>query len=246
MRAERRKHRRVKELAKYQLQANIITDGRAVPVTLLDVSFAGIGLSVTHTHGLVLNSGQVVVIQLKAPSVRQPIRARARVMSRIPGSDSDRYGLALQDAAWLRSRVPPSLMGIFNRRRSFRVTPDSLGPIEVRLEREDGRQTTLPAVCVSSSGMAIIAATREQEMLMTGDRISIDFMLPYSGTRCELVGVVRYTVRRRTGVRYGIEFDADACEDFARQERALARYVMTQQRRTLAAEQELVSSHASR
>ena len=134
----------------------------------------------------------------------------------------------------MQRRLPSRLLGLFNRRQAFRVTPDSSSPIQARIRRlENDLVIGLPIVCVSVAGCALVAKRKEDQLLMAGDVIELSFQVPDTGNTVVFVGTVRYCRKLRGGVRLGVEFDRRQSPVFNKQQQVLSRYIMRQQRRIL-------------
>src|SRR6516165_315149 len=79
-------------------------------------------------------------------------------------------------------------------------------PIRLIVSREDRTRITDGRVNdISEGGMLVFAGVE----LRGGERLSVEFTLPYSSTPVRAPGVVRH----RRGYHYGIEFDSDTLAD---------------------------------
>jgi len=146
-----------------------------------------------------------------------------------------RYGVEFVDPGSLQNKMPPRLLSAFNRRRAFRVTPDSSEPIEATIVRSQGGiRVELPVINVSASGVGLIARKNDDQLLMAGDEVLVSFSVPDVPGVLRMVGIVRYSQKQRGGVRYGVEFDREKTAMFKQQQKVVQTYVMNQQRKMLA------------
>ena len=215
-----------------KLQAYIVSGDREVPIRLLDTSFGGAGF--VPTVGLNIKPGDTVTLRFMAPEMALPASVRSVIKDRAPLGTDIRYGAEFVDPGSLHRRLPSRLLGLFNRRKAFRVTPDSSKPIQARIRRMEGDVVLgLPIICLSVAGCAMMAKRKEDQMLMAGDAVELSFAIPETDNVVVFVGNVRYGTKQRGGTRYGIEFDRFKSPVFSQQQKALSRYVMTQQRKIL-------------
>jgi len=91
---------------------------------------------------------------------------------------------------------------VFRRWQRFRLNM----PIRLIVNREDSTRITEGRVQDISEGGVLIFAGIE---LRAGDRLSVEFTLPYSSTPVRAPG----TVRHRRGYNYGVEFLAETSAD---------------------------------
>jgi len=91
---------------------------------------------------------------------------------------------------------------VFRRWQRFRLSI----PIRLIVNREDSTRITEGRVQdVSEGGMLIFAGIE----LRAGDKLSVEFTLPYSSTPVRAPG----TVRHRHGYNYGVEFLSETSAD---------------------------------
>jgi hypothetical protein len=91
---------------------------------------------------------------------------------------------------------------VFRRWQRFRLDI----PIRLIVNREDSTRITEGRVQdISEGGMLIFAGIE----LRAGDRLSVEFTLPYSSTPVRAPG----TVRHRRGYNYGVEFLSETSAD---------------------------------
>jgi len=228
---ERRKRYRVTDVARYGLSAAIVIDEREVPVEIFDVAFAGADVASKH---LQLRVDQPVTLKFMAKGMAAPALVSATVRWRREWVEnkSIRYGLLFQNPHRLPRQIPTKLLGAFNRRRSFRVAPHGV-PTMANVVREDGFEFSLPVISLSATGAGCLARGAGEQMLMTGDVITMRFTVPETKSVCSFVATVRYAIKQRGGIRYGLDFNQDDTPFFTKQQRIITRYVMEEQRRML-------------
>ncbi|MFT5432048.1 MAG: hypothetical protein ACI9OJ_002746 [Myxococcota bacterium] len=212
------------------LQVSIVRDDVPFRVELIDLTFSGAGFALPED--IVLEVGSTITLQFEARDLPLPASCRARVRARNPYGSKLRYGVEFYGAKSLQNRMPARLHGSFNRRRSFRIIPDSTDKLDATVTRRKGDVTVvLPIISLSASGCAMIAKSAATQLLMTGDVIIIRFVVPGTTGLLALVGNVRYGQKQRGGTRYGVEFDIDSTTHFKRQQKVIQTYVMEQQRK---------------
>lgn len=220
----------------YGLTARLILGDAEFAMRLEFVSFAGATVRIPDSLGLDLRAGQTVVLRFLAKTLAQPVDLQAQIQARKPAPKSIRYEMQFGDPDSLQRKIPARIIGAFNRRRSFRVAPGTRKPVDARIERADGTTLRLPVICMSATGLALLARTAEEKRLMAGDVVTMVFEIPGEGAPITVVGIVRYGKPQRGHVRYGVEFDPKQTRLFLRIETHLNRYVMHQQRKMLSAD----------
>lgn len=203
----------------------------SIAVEIVHLAFSGAGIV---SRNISLQIGQHISLRFMAKGMALPAVINASVRSRKGWGDdgSVRYGLLFRDPADIPRKIPTRLLGAFNRRRSFRVVPRGEAQM-AQLTRQDGVELQLPIISLSTTGIACLARTKDEEMLMAGDVVTIRFLVPETKSVCSFVANVRYGSKQRGGVRYGMEFDRDKSQLVQKQQRIITRYVMQEQRRML-------------
>ncbi len=228
---ERRKRYRVTDITRYGLSAAVLVDDATIPVEIYDVAFAGADVA---SRRLNLKVDQPVTLQFMAKGMSSPavVQAIVRWRRHWDPDKTIRYGLLFQNPNRLPRQIPTKLLGAFNRRRSFRVAPRGEAA-SAKITRKDGFEFTLPIISLSATGAGCLARGQNEQMLMTGDVITIEFSVPEAKTPCSIVATVRYAIKQRGGIRYGVDFNEEQTPLFTRHQRAITRYVMEEQRRML-------------
>jgi hypothetical protein len=212
------------------LQVSVLINDRAHRVELIDLTFSGAGFALPES--LALEVGSTITLQFSARDLALPASCRARVKSRNPYGSKLRYGVEFYGAKSLQNRMPARLHGSFNRRRAFRIVPDSTDDFDATVTRRAGDVTVvLPVISLSASGCGLLGKTAATRLLMTGDLISMRFVVPGTTGSLAITGNVRYAHKQRGGMRYGVEFDIEATTQFKQQQKVIQTYVMEQQRK---------------
>jgi len=205
-------------------------DGSLVQGTLLDVSASGAGVGFDTGDAPSLAVGQHVDLVFDSGSFAGPLTVAAQVQHRTEGDanheGSRRYGFRFLEPQQLDGHLPAEARRYFNRRQAVRVSPKAFEPIEVSLragEHEDPIEVRLHNISVGGVGVSLEPALE----MAFADRTQVELSIQLPGSRrpLGLVGSIRY--RRLVGERihYGIAFDTELTEKFARKCRTLARYI---------------------
>ena len=228
---ERRGRYRVSDVDRYGLTGSVLVKKVAVPVDIYDVAFAGADIA---SNNLDLTIDQPLTIQFVAKGMDRPAVVEAIVRWRRDWDDDGiiRYGLLFQNPSSLKRQIPTKLLGAFNRRRSFRVAPQG-PPLIARITRKDDFGFSIPIISLSATGAGCLARNSSEEMVMTGDNVSVSFQLPGTQSPCVFFARVRYALKQRGGVRYGLDFDESKTKHYPRYQRRITKFVMDEQRKML-------------
>ena len=209
-------------------------DGSRVQGKLLDVSGSGAGVRFDTVDAPILAVGEHVDLVFDSGSFAGPVTVAAQVQHRTEDDahheGSRRYGFRFLEPQQLDAHLPAEARRYFNRRQAVRVSPKPFEPIEVSLQAgEDAPPIDVRLHNISVSGVGISLEPALERTFADRTQVDISIQLPGSHRRMALVGSIRY--RRLVGERihYGIAFDSELTEKFARKLRGLARYVVRQQ-----------------
>jgi c-di-GMP-binding flagellar brake protein YcgR len=228
---ERRNQYRVQDLDKYQIHVELVVEDNTFPAKLANLSFNGAGVFVERGAGPILVDQTRVFIRLLGPYLPEPIKAVAVVTFSSKEGNGHRYGLAFLNAKHIQEQVPSVLLGVFNRRRAFRVVPESGAPVSAAVTGRNGAlEIDLPVISLSVSGLALYVKDKKELTLERGEGLTMVFKLPGEVAPCRFSGTVRYSRESPQGVRYGIEFIEQSTRVFQRCQRQVMEYVMEQQR----------------
>ncbi len=209
------------------------SEGRPCSGRLLDISGYGAGARFLAAECPTLAIGQVVKLIFTSERLKNPVTATARVQNRTEEEDSRRYGFRFLEGEKLDAQLPPALRKLFNRRQAVRVAPDPDLPVPVTMEAEEhGPRVEGRLADLSSLGAGASLDSEAESGLAETSRVGISLVLP-SILPTHLIGDIRH--RRLIGaeIRYGVEFDPERSENFARQQDLITRYVMERQRALL-------------
>ena len=121
---------------------------------------------------------------------------------------------------------------LFNRRMTFRVSPDPEEVIAVSASWKNGACRG-ELLNISTSGMALRVDAEAVACLGGQRKIELDFNLPGADPALCLPGTIAYIKALPKGHRIGIKFNYARKLGFHPQEAAIARYVMAQQQKAL-------------
>jgi len=228
----RREQYRVGDLADVPIWAEVVGEDAVTPVDLLDLSFRGVGMRI-EPGGPVFPRGAKLVIRFHAGEESLPVLATATVRFIETIDEGTRYGLYFEDTRALSEQLPRWLVGTFNRRSAYRVTPAPGKPIEARIARI-GREEEIaaPLISLSASGCAIMASPDQAECFRPQQQISISFTLSDAAI-CHMIATVQYGVPQEGGIRFGIHFNAEKTAGFEEYQRKIRGYVMARERSRL-------------
>ncbi|HIA02801.1 MAG TPA: PilZ domain-containing protein [Myxococcales bacterium] len=229
--SNRRTQYRVQDLEKYQICVELVVEDQTIPAEIVNLSFNGAGVRVLRSDGPYLAEQTRIFIRLLGPYLPEPIKAVAIVNFAAKEGDGYRYGLRFLNARHIQDQVPPKLMGVFNRRRAFRVIPESGHLVTAAVSGRGGElDADLPIISLSVSGIAVYIKDKSVLKLELGEIITLVFKLPEEMAPCRICGTVRYVREWQQGERYGVEFVDDQSRVFQRSQRQVMEYVMKQQR----------------
>jgi hypothetical protein len=206
---------------------------------LSDASFGGVrvellGVEFGSRTPPVLQLGQEVVLSFSFTGVSQPVRARAVVVSRTDHGENRYYGFRFTNQAQFESQLSTRLYGLFNRRRAYRVQPQTASDsaVHVAIEPQKGRLCVRgQAADLSVTGVGVRAPLKTEAALARTDHVTVTLSLPESTETLRLAGVIRHRrVVSVTTAHYGIEFDFERSPEAEKQQGMILAYVMQRQR----------------
>ena len=202
--------------------------------TIIDVSADGAAVRFPLADCPALALGATVELSVTSDQLKTPLLAHARVRHRIEEKDFRQYGFQFTDREQFERRLSPILNALFNRRRAYRVEPDSEAPVEVAVEAHEGG-TSVPGrlVNISAGGLQVRLPVDSDAALVDSDIVKLSFSLPQCPRPFALVGSVRSRFLDGMWVRYGIAFDQGRSGTFERQADGISDYVMRRQREIL-------------
>lgn len=188
--------------------------GEPLEARLHDVCAGGASLHFPVDACPPIGSGEEVDLTFLERATGRELAARAIIRSLTHGSDHTRVGLEFRDPADFHGELDAPLWSIFNRRRDYRVRPDSASPIRARFEH-DGQRYDAPLHDLSKSGLALAIDPDLAGRLARVRRLKLAFQLPGSTPFGFAVRVCHRTPLGE-GVVHGFEIDVGSDPVFRR------------------------------
>ncbi len=172
-----------------------------------------------------LTVGQEIDLVFTSEKLNEPLTVAVRVQHRTEEAGARRYGFRFLHAEQLDAHLLLTFRKYFNRRKMLRVSPDPDDLVIVTLAAGHGEPPVKARLeNFSASGAAVsLEAELDAEFAET---TRVGFSMQLLNCRpVDVMGNIRY--RRLVGARiyYGIEFDPELSEDFARQQDIIEKYV---------------------
>ena len=247
MKGNDRKRYRVTPDEAQSLEVLVATmDGGAFSGELLDITIEGAGTRFRRDAGPTLAVGQTAILTFTSVRLREPIKVRAKVRSRVEmgAFRSYRYGFEFDQWDDQERRLSWEIRRLFNQRGDYRAEPNTAEPIAAVLKMARDEQSPQPGGAggaggefeeagvlkdLSTTGIAIAVDHDAETTLATADRVEVAFQLPNSAANLHLTGWIRHRELDEDRVCYGIEFDLDRSKQFKRQHGAITSYIRRRQ-----------------
>lgn len=122
----------------------------------------------------------------------------------------------------------------FNRRGAFRVVPLEAEPVRVTVSDADGsfRHATT-AADVSATGTAFLFGPAEAKDVDASESLQLSLALPGAARPAVLAARVCFRSESEGRVRFGVDFDRSASDDYDGQVERIVDYIMRRQRQML-------------
>ncbi len=197
--------------------------------SVVDASAKGVSvsLSVSAAEAPALPIGTSVFLSFEIPNLEPIHDILAVVRNERDRADRRIFGLEIFDWRRLHDSLPPRFFATFNRRRDYRVSPETETGVEVVLV-QSGHATRAALSDISMSGCLLLFQPEGAPKL--GDNVQLEFRLPGLETNFRFSGTVRSESEFRNRVRCGVEFEANDSREFKAQQVEISRYVMQRQR----------------
>lgn len=193
---------------------------------LVDTSACGVGIRFPPPDWPNLTVGQEIDLVFTSEKFNEPLKVAVRVQHRTEEAGARRYGFRFLQAEQLDAHLLLTFRKYFNRQKMLRVSPDPDDLVIVTLAAGHGEPPVEARLeNFSASGAAVsLEAELDAEFAET-TRVGFSMQLPKCRRPVNVTGNIRY--RRLVGARiyYGIEFDPELSEDFARQQDIIEKYV---------------------
>ena len=193
---------------------------------LVDTSACGVGVCFPPPNWPNLTVGQEIDLVFTSEKLNEPLTVAVRVQNRTEEAGARRFGFRFLQAEQLDAHLHLTFREYFNRRKVVRVPPEPDHTATVTLKAGHGRPRVEARLeNFSASGAAVsLEAGLDAEFAETTS-VGFSMQLPKCRRPVDLMGNIRY--RRLVGARihYGIEFDPELSEDFARQQDIINEYM---------------------
>lgn len=220
-----------------QQQRGSSFSGQFLDMSLDKIGVCSIDSSFDMPSPPALAIGEEVELALTFVDTPKSLVASAMVVGRTDKDHSTEYGFRFIDPQKVASQLSSELSRLFNQRGSYRVPPDLDAHVEVTLEGgAESTRVEAELVDISTSGVGLRVAAHVEVGLVAAKRIKVCISFPDSREPLNLVGVIRN--RHLVGasgavIQYGIQFDWEGTHNAERQQGAIVKYVMMQQRNHL-------------
>jgi len=247
VKANERKHYRVTPDDAQSLEVLVATtDGGAFPGELLDITIEGAGTRFRRDAGPTLAVGQIATLTFSSGRLREPIKVRAKVRSRVEmgAFRSYRYGFEFDRWDDQQRRLSWEIRRLFNQRGGYRAEPNAAERIGAVItvahdaqSLRPGEPPTAPSEFeaagiikdLSTTGIAIVVDREAEATLATADLVEVSFQLAPGANKLRMAGWIRHRELDKDGVSYGIEFDPDYTAGYERQHGAITSYIRRRQ-----------------
>jgi hypothetical protein len=208
---------------------SITTNKAPIDGLVDDMSFGGLAASFPLSRPA-LGLGQKIEISLKESPSAEPLVASATVMHREDSEQSRKYGFCFSRPDQIQL-LEGRLSELVNVRDSYRITPGSNSPVEVKLATKNGIFLWGSLFDISSGGIGVrIPAPLELE-LARQTHTDVCFTLPNDpGNELRFKAIIRTRqIVDDVRVHIGLEFDLENSEDGDRQHAIVLDFVKTRQ-----------------
>ena len=227
MTLESRAHYRVDVDAAEGLAVTMHSPGSSPFVgRLVDTSACGVGVCFPQPNWPNLTVGQEIDLVFFAEKFNEPLTVAVRVQNRTEEAGARRFGFRFLHAEELDAHLSLTFREYFNRRKVVRVPLEPDHTAKVTLEAGHGEPRVEARLeNLSASGAAVSLEPGLDAEFAETTRVGFSMQMPKCRRPVDLMGNIRY--RRLVGTRiyYGIEFDPDLSEDFARQQDVIDKYM---------------------
>jgi hypothetical protein len=227
----RRIEYRVAQFERHGLRASILVGEHRVAVELLDTTYSGAGILVGPSYSA--EPGLPVLLEFSANALRDPMLVQGVVRHTKEVFSGQRLGVSFRDARELDGQLPPSLIPVFNRRNCYRVSPVASPGLKAECTAMGDSHARMRLLDVSLSGVGLLAGLPEDRILQMGEVTTISFHLPNHPAPIVTLATVLYEESLPGGMRYGVRYIPDKCDDFQTTERAIGDYILNRQRSVL-------------
>jgi len=224
-------------LERTPVQVSVLTEDGAQAVELIDLASGGCALRVPEALARGLATGAHV--RLAFITAERTIETEAAVRNIEAGGVRARVGLQFSTPEHLIAQLDGLLEGgawrYFNRRQSFRVRTErgAQSAAEFVVLRWGAEEQRFALHDVSTTGISLRIARREEVQLPSGELIDAELFLPVAGSPFRLGVVVAHDSEVGGARRIGLRFDDVATPGLARAQEQILQFVLARQRRVL-------------
>ena len=177
--------------------------------------------------------GDAVALVVTTLALERAFQIDAVVQSRQDDALGRRYELEFKSDSEV-VEAAAGLISLYNRRETFRVRPDAVAPIDVRVcPRGRDEELSLQLVDLSETGLGLCATDVAAGMVNDVDVVSLCFDLPGCARPLRAIGFIRHRRKSAKGVHIGIAFAPELTVGFDVFQDQIVAYVMRRQREVL-------------
>ena len=224
--AERRSLYRAPSQSSGNFEVEVKTSsGHCYTGEAVGASVEGIGVRFPKRPGTVLTIGEPVTLSFRLPHLSHRIELGATPTNSLAQASCWRYGFQFNDKLDAPAEFAARFYRVFNRRRAYRVEPNSASAVEVTVVAGETAQTA-KLDNISATGIALSIDGDSVEPLARSERWVLSFCLPDTEERLTMVATVRHSDRTRQQRSYGLEFNPNETEHFEIQQQVIMDFVM--------------------
>lgn len=198
-----------------------------VPCRIIDASVGGIGLHVSYEEPIDLELEEATWLRIESTDLPEPLVTVGMVRRKTAVEGGIAYGIAFVDWLGFLASCPSDLRTLFNQRGDYRLAFEP-GDIEARVNVDQPFSAWLRDL--SPYGLSFEAEAPEEDALLRGIRIGVDFELPCDGGNLSFCAVVLHAAWADGRLQCGTCFDMSATEDFAAQREILEKFLAARRR----------------
>ena len=202
-------------------RAQLILEDGSLEGRVVDNDQSSILVAFTPEDAPQLPIAEEVQIELTGNDASLKVKARVVFQGERDHQIEYRFRLGPKDA--------PRLARLFRRRTAFRATPDPRQPINVGVMTDEQLRFDAAMFDISAKGLSLLVNADDETKLFRSKHLRLTFHLPNQARLSEVFAVVRQRSLEGSVIRYGLQLDPRATEDFALQIERITRYVVHRQ-----------------
>ncbi|MCH8342362.1 MAG: PilZ domain-containing protein [Planctomycetes bacterium] len=232
---ERRAHYRVKVDAAAGLEVMMPNPGGSPYMgRMVDATASGVGVRFLPPNWPNLTVGHEIDLSFTSEKLNESLTVAVRVQNRTEEAGARRYGFRFLQPRQLDAHLLLTFREYFNRRKMVRASPEPDYLVRVTLEAGHGKPLVEARLeNISASGAAVsLEAELDAEFVET-TRVGLSIQLPNRRRPVHVIGNIRHRQLVGARIHYGLEFDPELSEDFARQQDIINKYVRKREQQWL-------------